>query len=188
MAPLVRCVLLPAGLRPLLFLGLAWIGLVAVMAQAGFSGEPRYLLAGGSVVAVAGAAGLLALARRRAAYAALVAVALFVAAAPKLAGLPDLRREQAWQRALDTDLQRVIAAAGGGAALLACGRPYVGNLRGPLLAYRLEVEKRRVAFDPRSPGVVFRSRLRGGARLGPSASGFWLRARMGGWALSVRCS
>ena len=46
-----------ARLRPVLFAGLAWIALVALMAQAGFSGEPRYSLPGGACVAVAGAAG-----------------------------------------------------------------------------------------------------------------------------------
>ncbi len=55
--PLVR----PA--RPLLLAGLAWIVLVALMAQAGFSGEPRYSLPGGALLAIAGAAGLVALVR-----------------------------------------------------------------------------------------------------------------------------
>ncbi len=178
----------PRRLRPVLFAGLAWIVLVAVMAQAGFSGEPRYSLPGGAGVALAGAAGLLELARRRAAYAALVVVALLVAAAPKLAGLPDLRREQAYQRALDADLRRVIVAAGGRTALLDCGRPYVGHFRGPLLAYRLEVEKRRVAFEPRAPGVVFRSRLRADSPIEPPAPGFRPRARVGHWSVLVRCA
>ena len=178
----------PPRLRPVLFGGLAWVGLVALMAQAGFSGEPRYSLAGGACVAVAGAAGLLELARRRAAFAVLVAVALLAAASPKLANLPQLRRDQAYQRALDTDLRRVIDAAGGRTALLACGRPYVGHLRGPLLAYRLEVEKRRVGFDPRPPGVVFRSRLRVDTPLEPAATGFRRRARTGHWEVAVRCA
>jgi len=178
----------PPRLRPVLFAGLAWIVLVALMAQAGFSGEPRYSLPGGACVAVAGAAGLLELARRRAVYAALVAMALLVAVAPKLAGLPDVRREQAYQRALDADLRRVITAAGGRTALLACGRPYVGHFRGPLLAYRLEVEKRRVAFEPSPPGVVFRSRLRTDAAIEPPAEGFLPRARVGRWSVSVRCA
>ena len=78
----------PARLRPVLFAGLAWIALVALMAQAGFSGEPRYSLPGGACVAVAAAAGLLELVRRRAAYAALVAVALLVAAAPSSPACP----------------------------------------------------------------------------------------------------
>jgi hypothetical protein len=170
-----------------LYAGLAWIGLVAVMAQAGFSGEARYALPGGACVALAGAAGLMELARRRTAYAVLIGAALLVAAAPKLIDLPELRRAQAYQRGLDADLQRVIVAAGGREALLACGRPYVGHLRGPLLAYRLEVEKRRVAFEARPPGVVFRSRLHVDAPLEPDADGFLPRAQVGRWAVLVRC-
>jgi hypothetical protein len=178
----------PPRLRLLLFAGLAWIGLVAVMAQAGFSGEARYALPGGACVAVAGAAGMLELARRRRAYAVLIAVAMLVAAAPKLADLPELRRAQAYQRELDADLRRVITVAGGRDALLACGRPYVGHLRGPLLAYRLDVEKRRVAFEARPPGVVFRSRLHAGAPLEPLADGFLPHTRTRRWAVLVRCS
>jgi MFS family permease len=178
----------PKRLRLTLYDGLAWIALVAVMAQAGFSGEPRYSLPGAACVAVAGAAGLVELARRRAAYAALIALALALAAAPTLADLPGLRRDQAYQRRLATDLRTAIDAAGGRARLLACGRPYVGHLRGPLLAYHLRVEKRLVAFDPRPPGVVFVSRLRPKAPLEPSAHGFAPDARAGLWQIRVRCS
>ena len=178
----------PARLRPLLLAGLAWIALVAVMAQAGFSGEPRYSLPGGACVAVAGAAGLLALARRKRSYAIAIALALLVAAVPKLATLPDLRRAQAYQWALDADLQRAIERAGGRDALLACGRPYVGHLRGPLLAYRLDVEKQRVAFEPRPPGVVFQSRLRTDALVEPAAPGFLPKTRTTHWAVLVRCA
>jgi hypothetical protein len=48
--------------------GVAWIALVAAMSQAGFSGEPRYVLPGAALLAVAGAAStgrLAASARRR---------------------------------------------------------------------------------------------------------------------------
>ena len=144
--------------RALLFAGLAWIGLVAVMAQAGFSGEPRYSLPGAALVAIAGAVGLVALARTRAA-AVVAGILLLVAAAPKLADLPDLRDDQAYQRDLAAGLSQVIDRAGGREALLACGRPYVGDLRGPLLAYHLDVEKQRVAFVPRPPGAAFLSRI-----------------------------
>jgi hypothetical protein len=178
----------PRAARPLLFAGLAWIALVAVMAQAGFSGEPRYALPGGALVAVAGAAGLVAAVRRRRALVAVAAAALLVAAAPKLVDLPDLRDDQAYQRALAADLRDVIVAGGGREALLACGRPYVGDLRGPLLAYHLEVEKQRVAFEPRPPGTVFRSRIAADAPVEPAAGpAFEPRARVGKWEVRVGC-
>ena len=101
----------------------------------------------------------MAFVRERRALAWLAAALLLVAAAPKLADLPDLRSDQAYQRDLAGRPDSVIDRAGGREALLACGRPYVGELRGPLLAYHLDVEKHRVAFVPRPPGVVFLSRL-----------------------------
>jgi hypothetical protein len=186
--------------RPLLVAGLAWIALVAAMAQAGFSGEPRYSLPGGALVAIAGAVGLAAAVRaggarlaarhdrRAGALWIAAAAALAIAAAPKLADLPDLRRDQSWQRSLATDLASVIEAAGGRAAVLACGRPYVGDLRGPLLAYHLDVEKRRVAFRPRPPGAVFRSRLHAGAPTEPSTgAAFQPVTRNDRWEVRAAC-
>ncbi len=215
----IGAIFAPRAARPLLFAGLAWIALVAAMAEAGFSGEPRYSLPGGAMVAIAGAAGLVALARRRGTIAswmalarrrgtivswmalarrrgtivswaapALAAAALLVAAAPKLADLPDLRRDQAYQRALAADLRRVIVVAGGREALLACGRPYVGDLRGPLLAYHLDVEKQRVAFLPRPPGAVFRSRIAADAPMEPRAGpAFTPRTHAGRWTVLTAC-
>jgi hypothetical protein len=178
----------PRAARPLLLAGLAWIALVAIMAQAGFSGEPRYSLPGGALVAIAGAAGLVAVARERRALAAVAAALLLVAAAPKLADLPDLRGDQAYQRGLAADLRRAIDAAGGRDAVLACGRPYVGDLRGPLLAYHLEVEKRRVQFEPRPPGTVFRSRIAPDAPVEPATGpAFTRRAQAGRWTVLAAC-
>ena len=118
----------------------------------------------------------------------LVAAALVVAAAPKLVDLPDLRADQAYQRDLAADLTRVIDRAGGRDALLVCGRPYVGDLRGPLLAYHLDVEKRRVAFVPRPPGAVFRSRIARDAPVEPATGpAFIERAHVGRWAVLAAC-
>jgi len=184
----IGAVLAPRAVRPLLAAGLAWIALVAVMAQAGFSGEPRYSLPGAALVAIAGAAGLVAAVRDHRALVAVAGVALLAAAAPKLADLPDLRRDQAYQRGLAADLRRAIVVAGGREALLGCGRPYVGDLRGPLLAYHLDVEKKRVAFVPRPPGAVFRSRIAPGAPVEPLVgSAFTRRAREGRWTVLTSC-
>jgi hypothetical protein len=180
--------------RPLLAAGAAWIALVAAMAQAGFSGEPRYALPGAALVALAGGAGLVAavraVARRGPRRVAAVVAAAAVAAAvvPWAGGLPDLRRDRAYQHALAADLGRAIAAAGGRDAVLACGRPYVGPLRGPLLAYRLAVEKRRVAFVPRAPGTVFRSRLGAADPPAPPVpAGFAPRVTVGLWSVHATC-
>jgi hypothetical protein len=173
-------------LRPFVAAGAAWIALVAVMAQAGFSGEPRYSLPGGALLAIAGAAGLMGLLRdRRALWLPLAFFALAVALGPKLDRVEEVRREQAWQWGLARDLKQVIE--GRRDTLLACGRPHVGHLRGPLLAYHLDVEKRRVGFDPVPPGAVFRSRLYPDSPLEPDAAAFELVRTVGRWELWLRC-
>lgn len=184
--------------------GLAWIGVVAAMAQAGFSGEPRYALPGAALVAVSGAVGL-DVARRdldraaavagapavaRAAVAAALAVVVVAAAAGRVAALGRVRATQAHQWALQADLAEAVEAAGGRAAVLACGRPYVGRLRGPLLAYRLRVPKHAVEPDlaPAPPGAVFRSALVAGGERSPAVPpGFEPVGRVGTWEVHRRC-
>jgi hypothetical protein len=153
-----RRALIPAGV------GLAWVAVVAALAQAGFSGEARYAMPGVALIALSGAAGL-GLALRRAprpfAGAVLVAGLLVLAAGPRAAELRGVRAAQAYQWQLAAELGDVVRAAGGRRGVLACGRPYVGRYRGPLMAYQLRVVKAVVEPDalPRAPAVVFRSAL-----------------------------
>jgi hypothetical protein len=172
--------------------GAAWIALVAVMAQVGFSGEARYALPGAALIAISGAVGLGLVARAPVRRWALVAAAALVAlaAAPRLADLPALRTEQAYQWRLASDLADAVQAAGGREAVLACGRPYVGPLRGPLMAYRLGVAKHVIEPDdpPRAPGVVFRSALSASSSPAPSVPPrFAETARAGAWQVLAAC-
>ena len=79
---------------------------------------------------------------------------------------------------------------GGRDALLACGRPYVGHLRGPLLAYHLDVEKRRVAFEPGRRRARSSAPARAtGRRIEPGRGGGSRDARtVARWELWLRCS
>jgi hypothetical protein len=174
--------------------GAAWIALVALMAQAGFSGEPRYALPGAALIALSGAVGLVLAVRsaRRAPRAALAgaAVLLALAAAPRLAALGDVRAEQAYQWRLAGDLADAVEAAGGADAVLACGRPYVGPLRGPLMAYRIGVAKHEVEPDdpPRAPGMIFRSALHRQSPVAPAAPPQFAEvARAGTWRVLAAC-
>jgi hypothetical protein len=144
--------------------GAAWVAIVALMAEAGFSGEARYAVPGAALLAISGAVGLAALAGRHPLAAAAVLAAVAAAALPRLDDAGAIRRYQAHQQALASQLGDAVRAAGGREAVLACGRPYVGRLRGPLMAYRMDVEKRVIEPDqpPLAPGVVFRSRLHPG--------------------------
>ena len=188
-----------AAARPALVLGgagAAWLLLVALMAQAGFSGEPRYALPGAALIGIAGAVGLGSLAARRPRHTAPRAVALAAAlllavpAAVRLAELPALRAGQAYQWRLAAELADVIGAAGGRAAVLACGTPYVGPRRGPVMAYTLRVRKAAVEPDdpPRAPGMVFRSRLTADAPPAPAAPAtFAPVARTPRWRVLAAC-
>lgn len=183
--PAGRC----AGARPALALaatGAAWIALVALMAQAGFSGEARYALPGVALLAVAGAVGIAAVPRPAAVA---LAALLAVAAVPRIDALERVRDAQRHQWDLAAGLRRTIAASGGRDALLRCGRPYVGHLRGPLLAYHLDVAKRQVGFVPSAPGVIFASRRTPASPVEPSPpAGFRPIVAREGWTISVRCA
>lgn len=181
--------------RPALALigvGSAWLALVALMAEAGFSGEPRYSLPGAALLAIGGAVGLTGGAGRRPGPVMVgVAVALVaLAALPRLDALESIRSGQAHQWRLARDLPRAIEASGGRHAVLACGRTYVGRLRGPLSAYGLEVPKRSVQPDlpPRPPGLVLRSPLGDGDGPTPSVGpGFSRVTRRGVWEVWRAC-
>lgn len=178
--------------------GGAWIVLVAAMAQfGGFSGEPRYATPGAALIAIAGAIGLALAVRelqtravgRRTALAAL-ALALLIAGVARLEQLSGVPAAQAHQWRLADALPDAIAMAGGRDEVLRCGTPYVGPLRGPLLAYRLDVAKADVEPDlpPSSPGVVFRSPHRVGDRTTPAATPVLEHvAQAGPWQVARAC-
>lgn len=173
--------------------GLCWIAIVAAMAQLGFSGEARYALPGAALIGISGAAGLaiLTVARPgRVPATALVIVALVLMVGPRSSELAGIPAAQAHQWRLARDLERAVAGAGGRQRVLACGTPYVGRLRGPLMAYALDVEKSRVEPDhpPRAPGVVFRSRLTPDSALAPEPpASFESVARVGAWEVLAAC-
>ncbi len=200
--------LLPAGI------GLAWLAVVASMAQGGFSGEPRYAIPGAALIAISGSIGLgrllgsplvvesaqqgrrlrLLLGGPSSLHSlapvlgtAFVVLSLAAGHKSRLVLIPDA---QAYQSRLAADLRRAIGAVGGRENVLDCGTPYVGRLRGPLLAYHLGVDKKAVEPDrpPRPPGVAFRSALERGAQLVPQPPPkFRLHSQAGTWSVLVHC-
>jgi hypothetical protein len=166
------------GDRVLAAVGAAWILLVAVMAEAGFSGEWRYALPGAALIAVAGAIGV----RDRPRLIAVAAVPLIVVAAVRIADWPAIRERETFRADQAADLRRVVDDAP------RCGTPYVGRFRGTLLAYALDVEKGRIDFVPRAPGTVFRSRLDEDSPPSPAVpSGFRPVAANAHWSVHTTC-
>lgn len=180
---LVAALFSPA--RRLALAGLAWIALVAVMAQLGFSGEARYAVPGAALLAMAGAIGIARLGAAPVAAVALVAVVIMVV--PRLGSVADVRASQTYQARLAGDLRTAIRTSGGRDALLRCGRPYTGQYRGPLTAYALEVEKRRVGFAPQAPGVVLQSRRFADAPKTPALLPGGRTVRHGLWTVQTTC-
>lgn len=166
----------------------AWLGLVAAMSELGFSGEQRYALPGMALLTVAGAVGLGRLAEARSWAPLALALVVVLGALPRAASLPPDAHRIAHAFRLSVDLDRAVALAGGRDAVLACGSPIVGHYRGPLLAYRLRLPKRRVVFESGDTGVAFASRLTSERIASPALPRhFRVTARAGTWRVASRC-
>ena len=139
-----------------------WLGVVAVMTQAGYSGNPRYVMpvtAIACVLAGVGVARLLHLvpAPGSAAVRAAIGVALAIAVVavgydrPQLDAVRNGLRSEA---RLTDQLAGVVAHAGGRKALLACGKPITGAYQVPAVAWQLHVHTIQVGLNPHPPGAV----------------------------------
>lgn len=170
--------------------GGSWVGLVAVMAEAGYSGEPRYALPGVAAIAVSGGVGMGLLWRmtqgrpahgvRRAAAVAILASSTVAFLPPRLQELGAELGRASDDAALWGSLDDAVAGAGGRRALLACATPVTGRYRGPAVAWALGVHKRQVRFTPTEDAAVIRSRLRPGGALTPPGPGR-IAARSARW-------
>jgi hypothetical protein len=175
----------------------ALLAIVALMTEAGYSGNNRYLVLPLALAAVvAGVAiGRLAALPARPALGAVAAVALCAIAAPSVWGgaskLPDQKVAFDYQADLYRDLGTAIERAGGRERILACGQPFTGNFQVPALAWRLELHIGQVGLRPHPPAVVFRSAHRGRAsqtpRLNPESGRLRERARAGEWQVLEDC-
>ncbi len=164
--------------RPVLSLAalaLGWIAVVAVMAEAGFTGTRRYLAAPAAALCVVAGVGLVwlldAVHERRVRIALGVAVALLALAPALLRAREDARmlsvaRSQADQR---HELVRALDRSGGRAAVLRPGRPAINPWLQTALAWELDVplsgvqatwssSRRHPHWAP--PALVFRAPAR----------------------------
>jgi hypothetical protein len=155
---------------------LAWVALIAVMTERGFSGNPRYLMPATAMACVLGGVGwawilraldsLLAraVANRRALQIARVAalIAIVGVASPyAIDRANQLRRvfqQLHYQAIKNGDLDKALASAGGRAKVLACGHPSTGSFEVPAVAWHLDVHIDEVSNHPQYPGLVFQTR------------------------------
>ena len=153
--------------------GAAWLVLIAVMTQLGFSGNDRYLVLGTALIDICGAVGFAWLAlelgraavtrwrrrpatgtarRRTAVTGAAIATAAFLLVpnwvGGSLVSLPRLDGAMLYQAHLRQGLDRVIARYGGAGRVLACGTVMTEGFQVPMVAYALNVATPRVLGPP----------------------------------------
>lgn len=180
--PRLRLAALPGAL------GLAWLGVVAAMAELGYSGEPRYALPGAAALAISAGVAL-ALVRERAPALTVAALALAIPFAVVRADgiVGELRRADDAAR-LHGTLAAAVVRAGGRERLRACGPAVTGPYRGPALAWALGVHRRRIGFVVVPEAVVFRSRIRAGAAVQPPArASMPVLGRSARWEIRGHC-
>lgn len=197
LAAVVGAVAGPRPARALAAAAAAWIAIVAVMAQAGYAGNPRYLVAAmayGCVLAGAGAAwaGRAVAARdpRAPTAGALVAAVVVVAAVGAITA-GDLRDQvsDVGARAERREaLPAVVAAAGGRDALADCAPIRTAPDVRPLVAWELDVSMNGIDRPPEPPAAVLRWSPHGGGPTEPDIpSGFELLARAPFWEAWTAC-
>lgn len=193
-----------------LLVGSAWIGLVAVMTEAGFAGNPRYMMLGTSLLAIIGGYGagsalvVLRVGARRVNLK-LVPIVTLIA----FVALPAL----VWSRGIDVRVQRLkhlgvvlhsehnrrfelpeaIKLAGGRDFVLNCGAISTEKFQVPLVAWYLHSHTLRIdaplnKLSADGPGTAFQTNSPGNPR-GPSKGplGSVLVGRSGPWAVLQAC-
>lgn len=162
----------------------AWILLVAGMTAAGYSGNPRYLLLGTSLLAVVAGFGfgtVIALAGRAAGRLrpgleplAAGALALVLVAGAwhwgvnsRVRNFERIGRALDYQAQLRSDLPGAIAAAGGRTRVLGCGPIGTGRYQVPMVAWTLGTHIRRVGLAAAPTGTVLQARASRRSALDP---------------------
>jgi hypothetical protein len=173
----------------------AWVALVALMTQAGYSGNPRYLMPVTAVLCVlvgVGVARILDVVpapraswlRVAIAAALVLVIGAVIYDRTQLDAVTNGLRGEAQQA---DQLDGVLARAGGAKRIVACGVPYTGAYQVPALAWRLNLHTIQVGFIPRASGTIFRAD--GAVRMPPAPhQPPWRElARDGRWQVYGNC-
>ncbi len=185
-------------------LGFSWFALVAVMTEAGFAGNQRYLMVTTAAVSVLGGVGAVRVlqgvallgerwlgSRRAGARAAAVAflAGIAIASPTIIAKADNTGRVQGGiehEAFLWHDLKALIDANGGQDRLLACGGVFSGPFQTQMVAYELGIHGINVGWKVTpAPGVAFRTRTvpDGPLVTKPTDNRFRLVDQQGKWRL-----
>ncbi len=185
-----------------------WIGLITIMTQAGYSGNPRYAILGIALITVLAGVGLARvvqvaayLGRRRGAgpgagLAGAAAAAVVIAGMWSLGGsnrfgrIDRLDRAMSYQALLRSELPGAIRLGGGRAGVGACGPVTAGAFEIPMIAWYLHRHARDVREGAPPTGTVFQSRSTGHAKLDPAVRPGAVRpvAQAGPWRVLSSCT
>jgi len=175
--------------RTILALGVAavaYVAIVALSAQGGFAGNPRYLVPAAALGCVLAGVGIARAGRFAAPAAAVLAVVLVITQAAHV------RRDVdglGWRADMRRNLDALVARAGGVEALERCGPVHSGYYWRALVAGRLGVRMAGIDDPPRGPGVLLRSPPLADAPLQPGRvpPGYERLASEPGWELWATC-
>jgi len=177
----------PGAVAGLMALAVAWLALVALMTERGFSGNQRYLIVPVALAFVAAGAGLGRLASTlgarlsfpRAVPAAVCAAAMAglavvtFATQRETARLPHVLSAVAYQARLSDDLGTAVARVGGREVLrrATCGDVYTSAFLVPTVAWHLHRHAEDIGLHPAGSGLILLARLKPTSRVGPSLDG-----------------
>ena len=166
--------------------GAAWIALIALMSELGYSGEERYAMPGAALLALTAGAGIAWAARGAPVLAAvLLALAFAGEAAPMLAD--DVRGLDRHAR-IYGGVDDAVAAAGGRARVLACAPVATAPYSRPAMAWELDAPISALSTDTAHEGIAFQAPTVPEEPPGPAlAAPFREIARAGEWRISERC-
>jgi hypothetical protein len=179
-------------------LALLWICEIALMTQAGFSGNPRYIILGTTLIAVVGGVGFgravqiasdlvgrvggerngrwLVIGAGVLSCAVLLA-ATYHWAGPRFRSFGKLDKALRYQAQLRIDLEKSLDKVGGGEYFAQCGGMATGTYQVPMVAWYVKEHTMDVGLDPipGQPGSAVSSRSTGAAEwlpVGPFPAGY----------------
>lgn len=181
--------------------GIAWLALVALMTEAGYAGNVRYLMVSAALMCVVAGVGfgrLVELLRARTtsnswaghAAAAVLALAAGVVAAPRMSFLVGDTQRLVREAQFYEDIPPAMARAGGRSRLLDCGQPFTGPYQVPSIAWYMHVHTSTVTHVSPARGVAFRPRPGSGEKPRfaiPAMPPFELVTRSSKWDVLAAC-